>query len=53
MKRKQAAGYLTADVAMFVALLAGGAATWALVTLAALALPVAVVAIMPEANRGS
>jgi hypothetical protein len=53
MKRKHAAMYLSADVALFAGLLVAGASAWALVALVVLALPVAVLAILPEVRDGA
>jgi len=48
MNRKTAGICFTGDVALFVSLVATGAPTWALITLGALAVPVLIVALLPE-----
>ncbi|MCL2463594.1 MAG: hypothetical protein FWF28_00800 [Micrococcales bacterium] len=51
MKRKTAAIYLAADIAMIVALGAASAPAWALVVLVVLALPLAVLAALPRTRH--
>ncbi|MCL2595185.1 MAG: hypothetical protein FWD83_06660 [Promicromonosporaceae bacterium] len=51
MKRKQAAIHLSANAALVVTAIAAGAPAWGIWTLATLALPVLVVAVLPEARR--
>jgi len=53
MNRKTAMICLTGDVAMFVTLRAAGAPKWVLVALGVLALPVLIVATLPERHHES
>ena len=53
MNRKTAGICLAGDVTLFVSLVATGAPAWALITLGALAVPVLIVALLPERREPS
>ncbi|MCL2595817.1 MAG: hypothetical protein FWD83_09895 [Promicromonosporaceae bacterium] len=50
MKRKMAVGLLAANMALVVTLLAAGAPAWGIWALVVLAIPVALIAVLPERN---